>query len=140
MRGFLAGYVDLVARLPDDRYLVADYKTNRLAPAGTDPLTVGYFTPSAMAAEMVTHHYPLQALIYAVAVHRYLRWRVADYDPDRHLAGVAYLFVRGMIGPDTPVRDGMTCGVFWWRPPSALVLGVDALFADGIDPARRGVG
>ncbi|MGI9017526.1 MAG: UvrD-helicase domain-containing protein [Euzebya sp.] len=132
VRGFLAGFIDLVARMPDGAYLVADYKTNRLAPAGTDPLTVGSFTPASMAAEMMTHHYPLQALIYVVAVHRYLRWRVADYDPGRHLAGVAYLFVRGMIGPETPIRDDMRCGVFVWHPPTELILALDRLLADGI--------
>ena len=66
-------------------------------------------------------HYGLQALLYAVALHRYLRWRLADYDPDRNLAGVLYLFLRGMSGPDTPTVDGTPCGVFAWRPPSGLV-------------------
>ena len=55
---------------------------------------------------MAAHDYPLQALLYSVALHRYLRWRIADYDPTVHLGGVAYLFVRGMVGPDTPVVDG----------------------------------
>ena len=66
-------------------------------------------------------HYGLQALLYTVALHRYLRWRLADYDPDRHLAGVLYLFLRGMGGADTPVVDGEPCGVFTWQPSRALV-------------------
>ena len=44
--------------------------------------------PEALAGEMQRHHYALQALLYAVALHRYLRWRLPGYDPDRHLAGV----------------------------------------------------
>ena len=44
-------------------------------------------------------HYPLQALLYLAALHRYLRGRLPDYDADRHLAGVLYLFLRGMTGP-----------------------------------------
>ena len=47
---------------------------------------------------MLRHHYALQALLYAVALHRFLRWRLPGYDPARHLAGVVYLFVRGMTG------------------------------------------
>ena len=43
-------------------------------------------------------HYGLQALLYTAALHRYLRWRLPGYDPARHLAGVLYLFVRGMTG------------------------------------------
>ncbi|HUG83838.1 MAG TPA: 3'-5' exonuclease, partial [Euzebya sp.] len=138
VRGFLAGFVDLLAKEPGSQaYLVADYKTNRMAPAGTHEVVLAQFTPAAMAAEMQTHHYPLQALVYVVAVHRYLRWRIRDYDPDRHLAGVAYLFLRGMVGSDTPVRDGMTCGVFRWRPPTPLLLALDGLLARGVDPASR---
>ena len=45
---------------------------------------------------MAEAHYPLQALLYSVALHRYLRWRQPAYDPDRHLGGVLYLFLRGM--------------------------------------------
>src|SRR5581483_10525223 len=86
-----------------------------------EPLTLAAYRPAAIAAEMQRHHYALQALLYLVALHRYLRWRVPDYDPDRDLAGAVYLFVRGMIGPQTPVIDGAPCGVFGWRPPAGLL-------------------
>ena len=65
--------------------------------------------------------YPLQALLYAVVLHRFLRWRQPGYDPEQHLGGVLYLYLRGMCGPDTPLVDGEPCGVFSWRPPVALV-------------------
>ena len=51
---------------------------------------------------MVAAHYPLQALLYTVALHRYLRWRLPGYDPDAHLGGVLYLFVRGMSAEEPP--------------------------------------
>jgi exodeoxyribonuclease V beta subunit len=66
-------------------------------------------------------HYVLQGLLYAVALHRYLRWRLAGYSPAVHLAGIVYLFLRGMTGPDTPEVGGERCGVFAWRPPAGLV-------------------
>lgn len=50
---------------------------------------------------MIDAHYPLQALLYGAALHRYLRRRRPGYDPDVHLGGVMYLFVRGMAGPGT---------------------------------------
>ena len=53
---------------------------------------------------MVDAHYPLQALLYCVALHRYLRWRLPGYDPDTHLGGVLYLFVRGMSALEPTVR------------------------------------
>ena len=56
---------------------------------------------------MISAHYPLQALLYSAALHRYLRWRLPGYDPEKHLGGVLYLFLRGMAGPDTPTQDGI---------------------------------
>ncbi|AWK75425.1 AAA family ATPase [Rhodococcus oxybenzonivorans] len=114
LRGYLTGSIDAVIRLPGPRYIVVDYKTNRLAQG---ELTTAHYTRERMATEMIRSHYPLQALLYSVALHRYLRWRQPGYDPALHLAGVQYLFVRGMVGPDTPPG----CGVFDWTPPAALV-------------------
>ena len=80
---------------------------------------------------MFRSHYPLQALIYGVALHRYLRWRLADYEPERHLGGVLYLFLRGMTGPDAPVVEPMPCGVFSWRPSAALITDLSDVFDRG---------
>ena len=132
--GFHTGSIDAVYRLDGhadaEGFLVVDYKTNRLAPP-EEPLTLGHYSRAAMAEAMMASHYPLQALLYAVALHRFLRLRLPDYDPDRHLAGVAYLFVRGMGGPDVPTDDGHPLGVFSWRPPTAMVLAVSRLLAGG---------
>jgi exodeoxyribonuclease V beta subunit len=119
VRGYVTGSIDLVARA-GERFTVVDYKTNWLGAPGEE-LTAWHHRPAALAAEMERGHYGLQALLYTVALHRYLRWRMPVYDPERHLGGVLYLFVRGMTGPDTPVVDGTPCGVFAWRPPAALV-------------------
>jgi exodeoxyribonuclease V beta subunit len=80
---------------------------------------------------MLHSHYPLQALLYGAVLHRYLRWRLRGYDPDTHLGGALYLFVRGMAGPDTPDADGSPDGVFSWRTPSSLVLALSDLL-DGV--------
>jgi exodeoxyribonuclease V beta subunit len=62
----------------------------------------------------------LQALLYQVALHRYLRWRVPGHTA-ASLGGALYLFLRGMVGADTPVVDGQPCGVFAWQPPAGLI-------------------
>jgi exodeoxyribonuclease V beta subunit len=134
VRGYLTGSLDLVLRTHDadgtPRFAVVDYKTNWLAPPDV-ALTAWHHRPAALAAEMRQAHYGLQALLYTAALHRYLRWRLPGYDPDRHLAGVLYLFLRGMTGPDTPTVDGAPCGVFAWRPTAQLV---EAL-SDALDGA-----
>jgi exodeoxyribonuclease V beta subunit len=132
--GYLSGAIDLTARLPDpevgQRYWVADYKSNRLGPRDR-PTMLADYGPAALAAEMVADDYVLQALLYRVALHRYLRWRLPGYDPERDLGGALYFFVRGMVGPDTPVVDGHRMGVFAWEPDAVLIAAVSGLFDGG---------
>ena len=47
---------------------------------------------------MLHHHYPLQAHIYLVALHRFLEWRLPNYNPKKHLGGYVYVFLRGVPG------------------------------------------
>jgi exodeoxyribonuclease V beta subunit len=84
---------------------------------------------------MVHHDYPLQALLYQAALHRFLRWRQRAYDPTRHLGGALYLFLRGMTGPSVPFVGGQPCGVVAWTPPAALIVAVSELL-DGRQEAR----
>jgi exodeoxyribonuclease V beta subunit len=120
--GNLTGSIDLVARVKGadghPRFVIADYKTNALQPPG-QVATAADYLPDRMAAAMVEHDYPLQALLYCVALHRYLRWRLPGYRPDRHLGGTAYLFVRGMDGGAS--ADGVANGVFSWAVPPPVV-------------------
>jgi exodeoxyribonuclease V beta subunit len=134
VRGYLAGSIDLVVRLREargaGRFAIVDYKTNWLGTPGED-LCAWHYRPAAVGAEMERAHYLLQALLYTVALHRFLRWRVPAYDAERHLVGVLYLFVRGMTGPATPVVDGAPCGVFAWRPPARLVTALSDVLDGG---------
>lgn len=111
--GFLKGYIDLVFE-HQGRLCLLDYKSNWLGPRFAD------YGPAALAAAMAAEHYDLQALIYAVALHRLQRLRQPDYDFDAHMGAAYYLFLRGMR-PDAPGS-----GVFCWRPERALVERVDA--------------
>lgn len=126
LHGFLTGSIDSVLRVVRDdipRYLVIDYKTNRL---GGEDLFLEHYQVEPMATEMIRAHYPLQALLYCVALHRFLRIRQIGYRPELHLGGVGYLFVRGMPGgggPDT--------GVMRWFPPVALITEVSDLLEKG---------
>lgn len=131
LRGYLTGTIDLVAHT-DGGYALMDYKSNRLAAVG-EALSAWHYRPEALAEEMQRSHYVLQALLYAVALHRYLRWRVPDDKADPGPISLLYLFLRGMTGPDTPRVDGTPCGVFAWRPPPALV----PALSDVLDRGRQ---
>lgn len=125
LRGYLSGSVDAVLRIAG-RFVVVDYKTNWLG-TGDAGLTAADYGRARMVEAMLHSDYPLQALLYSVVLHRYLRWRLPGYDPSTHLGGVLYLFVRGMCGAATPVVDGHPAGVFSWAPPAALVIGMSEL-------------
>ncbi|MDU6925005.1 exodeoxyribonuclease V subunit beta [Franconibacter helveticus] len=116
VRGMLKGFIDLVFRW-QGRYYLLDYKSNWL---GDSPQA---YTREAMAQAMQTHRYDLQYQLYTLALHRYLRHRLADYDYERHFGGVIYLFLRGVSGDDA------SQGIFTTRPALELVEGMDALFA-----------
>ncbi|MHB1517290.1 MAG: UvrD-helicase domain-containing protein [Acidimicrobiales bacterium] len=140
LAGHLTGSIDMVVRLgdqagPDDpagapRFVVVDYKTNVLTARGRPPAPDDY-GPERMESAMTEHDYPLQALLYEVALHRYLRWRLEGYQPERHLGGAAYLFLRGMTGsPDAGAgshRGIHRPGVFCWPVPAALVVDLSDL-------------
>jgi exodeoxyribonuclease V beta subunit len=117
MYGALKGFVDLVFR-HQGRWWLVDYKTNHLGDA------LGDYADGGMNEAMVEHDYLLQYHLYAVALHRFLRSRLAGYDYETHFGGVRYLFVRGM----TPA-SGQTRGVFADRPSLALIEALDALLA-----------
>jgi exodeoxyribonuclease V beta subunit len=132
--GYLTGSIDLVVKVPGDdgrpRFAIVDYKTNWLA-GPDEELTAWHYRPAALADEMARGHYPLQALLYAVALHRYLRWRLPDYEPDAQFAGILYLFLRGMSGSETPTVGGDPCGVFAWRPPAGFLTSLSDLLDGG---------
>jgi exodeoxyribonuclease V beta subunit len=87
--GVVSGFTDLMFRHGDAFYLL-DYKTNWLGGSVED------YGLAAMRKAMDQHDYWLQAGIYARALHEFLRTGMPDYRFSRHLAGVFYLFVRGV--------------------------------------------
>ncbi|MEI2265695.1 exodeoxyribonuclease V subunit beta [Erwinia sp. CGal63] len=116
VQGMLKGFIDLVFCWQGKYYLL-DYKSNWLGESGE------HYTPEAMAEAMRAHRYDLQYQLYTLALHRYLRHRLADYDYQRHFGGVIYLFLRGVDGT---AREN---GIFRTCPEAAFVHSLDALFA-----------
>ena len=116
LSGFLRGFMDLVVE-HEGRWYVLDYKSNWLGAAPGD------YRPAALEEEMRERGYALQYLIYLTALHRYLSVRLPEYDYERHLGGVFYLFIRGM---DPAAGTGR--GVYFDRPPTACVHALDDCF------------
>ena len=114
--GYLRGFIDLVAG-HDGVWYVLDYKSNWLGNRPDD------YRPAGISKAMREHRYPLQYLLYLVALHRYLSVRLPGYDYDEHVGGAFYLFLRG-IEP----AAGMDRGVYFDRPDRACIESLDACF------------
>ncbi len=113
-QGIMTGFIDLVFEY-QGRYYIADYKSNHLGDQTQD-----YHSDSLKVA-MQQHRYDLQYLIYTVALHRYLKQRLPDYDYDCHFGGIYYLFLRGM-------RPDSQQGIYWDRPEGELIETLNQLF------------
>lgn len=115
LTGFMKGFIDLVFEY-QGRFYIVDYKSNHLGQQQS-----AYQTDELNQA-MISHDYPLQYLIYTLALHRYCRLRLPDYDPERHLGGAYYLFIRGMQ------PEWGQAGVFYDRPSVQVLDAIDRCF------------
>ncbi|GAC1374994.1 MAG: UvrD-helicase domain-containing protein [Aquirhabdus sp.] len=111
---YLKGFIDLVYE-HDGQFYVADYKSNYLGDSMSD------YTVTAMQDSMTHSGYWLQATLYMVAMHRYLKVRKADYQIEKHLGGAVYLYLRGMSAASDQT------GIVHWQPDPQVILDVDAL-------------
>jgi exodeoxyribonuclease V beta subunit len=90
MNGQLIGFIDLVFE-HQGKFYVLDYKTNWLG----NNLTA--YAGSELLAAMEASGYHLQYLLYALALHRYLRAFLPGYQFAKHFGGVHYWFVRAFM-------------------------------------------
>ncbi|MDX8414394.1 MAG: exodeoxyribonuclease V subunit beta [Mariprofundales bacterium] len=112
-RGFVTGIIDLLFE-HNGRYYIADYKSNHLGSS------LEFYTPKRLQQAVWDRRYDLQYLIYTLALHRYLKLRIADYDYDTHIGGVYYLFLRGMCS-----EQGCRYGIHADRPSRTLIERLD---------------
>lgn len=118
LSGLLNGKIDLTYR-HQGRVYVMDYKSNDL-PA---------YDQAALAHTMASSEYDLQALLYTLAVHRWMQLRLGHrYDYDRDFGGVRYVFCRGLDRSD-PAQ-----GIFAPYFPRELIEAVDSLL---VSPAEQ---
>lgn len=97
LHGMLMGFADLVFE-HQGRYWVLDYKSNYLGENDA------CYDSAALANAMAEHRYDVQAAIYMLALHRLLKLRLGEsYQPEEHLGGAVYLFLRGLKGPQRGV-------------------------------------
>ncbi len=124
LEGLMTGLIDLTYR-HDGRWYVLDYKSNRLP----------RYDEAALAVAMAHSEYDLQALIYTLALHRWLRFRLGDaYDYARDFGGIRYVFCRGLDADRADSADESRPGIHAQRFAPELVHALDALFGHASPP------
>jgi exodeoxyribonuclease V beta subunit len=101
----------------EGKFYVADYKSNHLGDSYDN------YHYSAMEQVMTGHDYHLQAILYTLALHRWLKYKLPNYDYHTHIGGAYYLFIRGM----SQTEPGN--GVFFVLPEQPMIEALDDLFS-----------
>jgi exodeoxyribonuclease V beta subunit len=117
VEGFLKGFIDLIFEFAG-RFYIVDWKSNSLGQRVED------YSPAAMQREITERGYDLQYHLYTVALDKYLRARLPDYDYEKHFGGVRYIFLRGV----TPEKSEL--GIFHDRPAAEKIARLSALLGN----------
>ena len=120
--GFMNGSIDLVFE-KNEKFYVVDWKSNHL---GTK---ASRYNASVLLSEVRHAYYFLQYHIYTLALHRYLKNKLKDYDYDQHMGGVFYAFVRGF-------KVGTSYGIHRDTLSKALIEDMEKLIIEGESISR----
>jgi len=104
--GFMCGFIDLVFRY-NSRYYIVDWKSNKINGTNSD------FTPNGMLSEIGKNFYHAQYLIYCIALTKFLKLHIKNFNYDKDFGGVYYIFLRGVN------ENGN--GVFYEKPSKELI-------------------
>jgi exodeoxyribonuclease V beta subunit len=115
LNGMIKGFIDLMFEF-EGKFYVADYKSNHLGDSYDS------YHYAAMEQAMTGHDYHLQAILYTLALHRWLKYKLPNYDYHTHIGGAYYLFIRGM----SQVKPGN--GVYFVLPEKPMIEALDDLF------------
>jgi exodeoxyribonuclease V beta subunit len=113
LEGLMTGFIDLFFE-HEEKYYILDWKSNHLGNSIED------YSQEKLEEAMKGSNYNLQYHIYTIAVNRFLKSKIKDYNYDRHFGGVIYLFLRG-------IRSNQSSGVYFIRPSSENIQKLDEL-------------
>ena len=113
-QGMLKGFIDLVFR-KDAKYYIVDWKSNKLGKKHKD------YNQERLYEEMQQKNYNLQYILYTLALYKFLKRRLKNFDYDENFGGVYYLFLRGI----TDRNDRY--GIYFDKPDFDLIQRLDSL-------------
>ncbi|MGK2896920.1 MAG: hypothetical protein ACSLEJ_00580 [Candidatus Makana argininalis] len=114
VKGMLKGFIDLVFRW-NKKYYILDYKSNWLGK------NEKYYNILNIEKTIIKNRYDLQYQIYTLAIHRFLKQKLNNYDYNKDFGGVYYLFVRGINNLNK------NNAIFYCKPNFKLIHYIDNL-------------
>ena len=115
LEGMMHGFIDLVFQW-QGQFFIADYKSTWLGNS------IDCYGHNELQTNIRDNFYDLQYLLYSLALHRYLKNRLDDYQPEKHFGGVYYLYLRGM-------NRHSGSGIFYSSIDAVLLDKLDSLFS-----------
>ncbi|WP_168919823.1 exodeoxyribonuclease V subunit beta [Enterobacteriaceae endosymbiont of Donacia clavipes] len=114
IKGFLTGVIDLIF-LWNQKYYIIDYKTNWLG------YNHKYYQKKYLKKDICLNRYDIQYQIYTLALHKYLNYRIINYNYENNFGGVIFLYIRG-------IHKKKKSGILEIRPSYKLINELSELF------------
>ncbi|WP_343034352.1 UvrD-helicase domain-containing protein [Enterobacteriaceae endosymbiont of Donacia versicolorea] len=114
IKGFLTGIIDLIL-LWDTKYYIIDYKTNWLG------YNSKYYQKKYLEKDICLNRYDIQYHIYTLALHKYLNYRINNYNYEKNFGGIIFLYIRG-------IHKKKKNGIWEIKPSYKIISKLDKLF------------
>lgn len=113
--GALTGSIDLIFKWKEKFYFI-DYKSNWL---GANKYS---YTKKNIITEIMKYRYDIQYQLYTLAIHRYLKIHIKNYDYKKNFGGAFYIFLRAFD------QKKNNRGIFFKKPSYSFIYKLDSLF------------
>ncbi|MFI4819082.1 MAG: exodeoxyribonuclease V subunit beta [Enterobacterales bacterium] len=114
VKGILKGVIDLVFRF-NKKYYILDYKSNWLGE------NKNFYNIYNIEKSIIKNRYDLQYQIYTLAIHRFLKQKLKQYNYKKDFGGVYYMFLRGIDN----IKNNNS--IFYCKPNFKLINYIDNL-------------
>ncbi len=110
-KGFFKGFIDLVFK-KEKRYYLIDWKSNYLGNQFEN------YENKFLKQAMEKYHYFIQASMYLLALHLYLKNKLQHYDYQKDIGGIYYIFLRGLKEENQKKNQN---GIFYFNPGKKII-------------------
>ncbi|QJC31829.1 exodeoxyribonuclease V subunit beta [Enterobacteriaceae endosymbiont of Donacia tomentosa] len=117
IKGFLTGVIDLIFCWKN-KYFIIDYKSNWLG------FNNKSYKKKYIEQNICQNRYDIQYQFYVLALHKYLKFRIKDYNYETHFGKILYLYIRGI----DKIKNNQN-GIWETRPSIKLISKLDKLLS-----------